>query len=100
MSATITERDRLALLGGVSVIALYQRMIDETIELMAKIVNVEPDPTLSGGAAPYFGLLSDELVSDASPGAIVARIIEHYDVTVTPSSSDSEELPPAGLGQE
>lgn len=83
--STITERDRLALLGGVQVISLYQRTIDETIRLLAGVVNVEPEPY---GGAPYYGVLSDELESDATPEVIVRRILTHYKITVREDVSE------------
>lgn len=92
MSVKITERDRLALLGGIEVIRLYQRTIADTTKLMASILDIAPDPDYT--ARNYYGLLSDEIDDDQRTAqAALSTIITHYEVTV-------EEDAPAGLGHE
>jgi hypothetical protein len=68
----ITERDRLALLGGIEVIRIYQRMIEETTTIIARILQVEPDPGY--GAANYYGVLSDEVIDDRHGGQAAAPL--------------------------
>jgi hypothetical protein len=99
----ITERDRLALHGGVEVIRIYQRMIEETTTIIARILQVEPDPGY--GAANYYGVLSDEVIDDRQSGNVtVDKLLRHYEVEVTPDVSEDhvqrQEREAEGLGHE
>lgn len=99
MSVTITRREELALLGALEIIRLYQRTVAETIDIMARILKAEADPTYTTGR-PYYGILTDEIDDDQrTAAAALHAVLVGFDVTVVPDSSKSEESP-EGLGQE